>query len=156
MSIKLTTPKDEIARKLNQLVDRQKRAIVLLLSYVGIRCTNIARTNGNYIDRTGNLRSSVGYVVAMDGNIQMMSDFVAISGQDGNGQDGTSVGKEYAKALISKYPKGIVLVIVAGMHYAKYVAATGRDVLDSAELTAKRLIPRMLNDLKIEINNADF
>ena len=49
--------------------------------------------------------------------------------------------------LISENPKGIVLIVVAGMNYARYVEKMGLNVLDSSEMLAKKLVPRMLKDL---------
>ena len=37
--------------------------------------------------------------------------------------------------------------MVAGMRYAAYVSASGRDVLDSAELRANQLVPQLLGQL---------
>ena len=71
------------------------------------------------------------------------SKFVPISG----GTDGSNSGKAFASELARKYPKGYVLIVVAGMKYAAYVSAKGRDVLDSAELLADQLVPKMLKQL---------
>jgi hypothetical protein len=49
--------------------------------------------------------------------------------------------------LVSKFPKGIVLIVDAGMHYASYVSAKGYDVIDSAELLAQQLVPEILKRL---------
>ena len=49
--------------------------------------------------------------------------------------------------LISENSKGIVLIVVAGMNYARYVEKMGLNVLDSSEMLAKKLVPRMLKDL---------
>lgn len=49
--------------------------------------------------------------------------------------------------LISENSKGIVLIVVAGMNYARYVEKMGLNVLDSSEMLAKKLVPIMLNDL---------
>ena len=42
---------------------------------VGVECENVARIQGNYSDQTGNLRSSVGFIVADDGEIVQISGF---------------------------------------------------------------------------------
>ena len=52
----------------------------------------------------------------------------------------------------ANFPRGIVLVFVAGMDYAGYVADTGRDVLDSAALLADKLVPKLLEDVRKKIN----
>lgn len=151
MPISQTTPMSQIDKYIQQQLKRQERALVNTLMYIGERCVNAAREKGSYTDQTGNLRSSIGYVVAVDGQIKGSSTFEQMY----DGEDGSKTGKEYAKELVSRFPKGAVLIVVAGMHYAKYVAATGRDVLESAELEARNLIPKLLKQLEIEINNAD-
>ena len=53
--------------------------------------------------------------------------------------------------IAAKYPKGYVLVVVAGMNYAVYVESKGRDVLTSAEKLAETELPKMLRQLKDNI-----
>lgn len=145
MPIKQTTPMSQIDKYIQQQLKRQERVLINTLMYIGEQCVNEARSyNGKaYTDQTGNLRSSVGYVVAVDGKIKATSRFEAIL----DGQDGTEAGKEYAKKLVAQYPQGAVLIVVAGMHYAKYVAAKGYNVLQSAELKAEVLVPQLLRQL---------
>ena len=64
----------------------------------------------------------------------------------GGGQ-GSSEGKAYVQTLVSKFPQGIALIVVAGMNYASYVSAKGYNVLDTAEVLAQRLVPQMLQQL---------
>lgn len=151
MPIKLTTPLSNIDKYMKEQLKRQERALLNTLSYVGEQCVNTAREKGSYQDQTGNLRSSVGYVIAVDGKIKGGSAFDSVR----DGAEGSSTGKAYAKELVSQHPKGTVLIVVAGMHYAKYVAATGRDVLASAELQASNLIPKLLKQLEKQISHAN-
>lgn len=124
-------------------MNRLKRAIIYNLCVVGEKVRNEALDNGSYTDRTKNLRSSVGYVVVVDGQVYKMSAF---GKPDGN-NDGRSTGMSYARSLAGKFPKGIVLIVVAGMRYASYVSAKGYNVLDSSELLADQLVPKMLKQL---------
>ena len=156
----MTTPMSQIEKYMQQQLKRQERAIVNTLAYVGEQCVNKARENGSYTDQTGNLRSSIGYVIAVDGRVRHASNFepVQFTDKDGvthKGDEGGKTGKDYAKELVAKHPKGAVLIVVAGMHYAKYVAATGRDVLASAELEAQQLIPKLLKQLETDIDYAN-
>ena len=59
----------------------------------------------------------------------------------------SGLGALLAERLAGEYPTGIVLIVVAGMKYAIYVADRGYDVLDSAEDLARREIPKMLEKL---------
>lgn len=60
---------------------------------------------------------------------------------------GAKEGNDFMSKLISENSKGIVLIVVAGMNYARYVEKMGLNVLDSSEMLAKKLVPRMLKDL---------
>ena len=120
-----------------------KRAIIYNLCVIGEKVRNAAIERGSYTDRTGNLRNSVGYVVIVDGQVY---EFGSFGKSDGN-SEGKSTGQSYARSLVKKFPKGIVLIVVAGMRYASYVSARGKDVLDSAELLAGQLVPKMLKQL---------
>lgn len=159
MAIQLTTPKQEIEKHIIQQTQRLKDAVVYNLLYVGEQVVNHARNlpspsaeiydkiphQPNYIDRTANLRSSIGYVVSIDGDIVKAGGFEPVSG----GAEGTESGRRYAQRIAGELNSGIALIVVAGMRYARYVTAKGYDVLDSAELLAERLIPQMLKQLDI-------
>ena len=62
-------------------------------------------------------------------------------------------GEALAKS-IGKDKQGICLIVTAGMNYAVYLEAKGRDVLTSAEVLAKQELPRMLNELLANISKA--
>lgn len=125
MPIRQITPKSKIDAYIEARMNRLKRAIIYNLCVVGEKVRNEALDNGSYTDRTKNLRSSVGYVVVVDGQVYKMSAF---GKPDGN-NDGRSTGMSYARSLAGKFPKGIVLIVVAGMRYASYVSAKGYNVL---------------------------
>lgn len=143
MPIKRLTPPTEIDRFIGAEIERLKTALVYNLCAIGEQVLNAARLTNSYKDQTGNLRSSIGYVVAVDGEIVQMSSFDVVK----NGGRGSKVGKTYAMKLVRDFPKGIVLIVVAGMKYASYVSAKGYDVLDSSELLADKLVPQMLQQL---------
>lgn len=133
----------EIDKYIEEQIQRITDAILYNLQYVGERCLNTARQTNSYKDQTGNLRSSLGYVIAMDGKIVHNSTFEIVK----DGGDGKKSGIQFAKEIVRQFPEGIVFVVVAGMHYAQYVSATGRDVIDSAELLADKLVPQILKQL---------
>lgn len=143
MGIVQKTPMSEIDRYIEEQIKRITDAIIYNLQYVGERCLNTARQTNSYKDQTGNLRSSLGYVIAIDGKIVHNSTFEIVK----DGGDGKKSGIQFAKEIVRQFPEGIVLVVVAGMHYAQYVSATGRDVIDSAELLADKLVPQILKQL---------
>ena len=151
MGIRMTTKLDEILKVLMKEANRVERLTIRALSYLGEQCVSRVRDregNKSWYDQSGNLRSSVGYVIAYNGNIIQYSDFNQIK----QGSEGVSVGKNLAKELVKRYPNDYVLVIVAGMNYAEYVERKdNKDVLASTELWAMDQVPKMLEKLKRQI-----
>lgn len=119
------------------------------LQYLGEQCVTKARLDGDYMDQTGNLRSSIGYVLFKNG-IAIHQSFTQV----GSGLKGTNEGRATAIKAGSKFKDGICLVVVAGMNYALAVESRGRDVLTSTELFAKQELPKMMEALKNNINSA--
>lgn len=169
MGIKQVTPIGTIDKKIDEQAERAKKALIRFLHYVGEKVVNTARSlptppvslfwnsetgshqssipshTPNYIDWTANLRSSIGYVIVVDGKVYNGNNpsFEVVSGSEGSGQEGAKEGKEYAKRLAQKYPTGVTLIVVAGMNYAKYVQARGYDVTLSAEHLATQLLQQL-------------
>ncbi len=131
MAIYLKTSQAEMSNRLNADMENIIAKLLKMLMYIGERCISEARTSGNYTDRTGNLRGSIGYVVLRNGVVQNMNAPMSKS-------------KRFIEELIPKYSKGIVLVVVAGMNYAAYVEAKNYNVLASSELEAEKLVNRLL------------
>lgn len=146
MPIKVTTPPEKIAKFFDQQVQRATNALVRTLMYVGETCLNNARTTHTYTDQTGNLTSSMGYAVSVDGKLVGSPKFSQML----QGGEGVTTGADYVKEVIARYPQGIALVLVAGMNYAAFVAARGYNVLDSAENLAYTLAPKLLQQLGLE------
>lgn len=138
---------DKVLERLAKQAARLERALLRQFLVAGEMCVETARLNRSYTDRTGNLTSSIGYIVAVDGRIRKISDFYVVK----QGAQGQKEGKAYARELVKNFPKGYVLIIVAGMEYAAYVADKGYDVIDSAELQAQTLVPQLLRQLKIDV-----
>ena len=141
MPIKAQT--GNIDEYISERIAAMERALVYNLSYIGEQVLNAARSTNSYKDQTGNLRSSIGYVIAMDGEVVKQSDFAVVK----TGTQGQDTGRSYAEGLAAKFSKGVVLIVVAGMNYAYYVKKRGYDVIDSAELLADSLVPKMLHEL---------
>lgn len=141
--IKPLFSKDDVKRALERRVAVIGEQIIERLQYLGEKAVVVARDQPEligYTDRTGNLRSSVGYAIYVDGEIVKQSF-------KGDKQEGRIEGMGVAND-IGESTTGYVLVVVAGMEYATYVEATGRDVLTSAEMYAKQNIGRILKALQ--------
>ena len=141
----------EITAYLNKEAKRVEALTVRTLSYLGELCIIEAKDRPqdiSWYDHTGNLRSSVGYVIVYNGKIIKYSDFKSVKG----GHQGSSDGKAFATELASRYASGYALIVVAGMSYAETVEAIdGKDVLASAELFARKKLPEMMSKLKSQI-----
>lgn len=134
MSLEVTTPIGEIQQYIEEQLALKVAQLINSLSYIGEGALRIAREKGSYTDRTGNLRNSTGYVIAVDGQITARAGFRS------KNEDGASFAEELARTTEGK----AVLVVCAGMNYATYVSRRGYDVLDSAELEAKVLAEKLL------------
>jgi len=120
--------------------------LIKQLCYIGEECIKIARTNGSYGDVTGNLRSSIGYVVLYDGKPVQYGASKQYAGKKGNGEAGPPAAEALLNELQAKFPWGIVLIVCAGMNYAAYVEAVHhKDVLTSAELKAEALMKQLID-----------
>ena len=123
-----------IEGKLNIAFDKIKEKYIKAATQkfieVGERCITEARDNGSYTDRTGNLRNSVGYMVLLDGVVQSQGNI-------------NKHNQEQIEKINVKYPKGLVLIVVAGKNYAAYVEAKGYNVLSSAELMAGNILKQL-------------
>lgn len=118
-----------------------------VLNYVGLQCVTEARKNGGYTDRSGNLRSSIGYVVLENGQPVKKGSFNKVLATANEAEEKSN---ELMTRLAETYNTGLVLVVVAGMDYAAYVEARGYNVLNSAETLAKTLVPKMLKQLGLK------
>lgn len=139
--IRRTTSMDAIDKKIAKEINRAENEILKKLSFIGENAVNDARANGDYMDNTGNLRSSIGYTILKNGETVRTSSFDRVK------QEASKAKRESTKLLDelrSKFNTGFVLIVVAGMDYAVTVEARGRNVLSSskllAEIMAKRLI----------------
>ena len=141
----------EVQAVIRAEAERVERLTIRALSYLGEQCVIKARDRSSeesWFDQTGNLRSSIGYVIAHNGSIIGYSDFQQVK----NGSEGVQTGKEFATELIKKYPIGYALVVVAGMNYAEYVEAMdNKDVLATPELFARKELPKMMQKLSKQV-----
>ena len=129
-------------------VDRQ---LIESLTRVGEEAVKLAKMippERGFKDRTGNLRSSIGYVVLVDGKPVNVA-FAAVKG----GHAGVNEGQRLA-LQVGRKTEGYALVVVAGMNYAVHVESKGRDVLTSAEKFAEKEVAKHLADLVTNIKNA--
>jgi len=120
------------SRDLNRMIfkfgDKVEEKILKILQRGGEMFIREARLHGKYNDITGNLRSSIGYVIVKDGRPIAGKIQEAKSGSDR--RTGVATGERLLKQLAGEHTKGWVLIGVAGMDYAVYVEnLDGKDVI---------------------------
>lgn len=151
MGIRMTTKLSEVHDMLMREAERVERLTIRALSKLGEQCVTKIRDRAgdkSWYDQTGNLRSSVGYVIAHNKNIIQYSSFNQVK----QGSEGVKTGKDLAEELAKKYSNNYVLIVVAGMNYAEFVEAMdNKDVLASTKLWVKEQVPLMLEKLKRQI-----
>lgn len=151
MGIRMTTPMSDIDALIKAEAERVHMLTIRALSYLGEKCVIEAKgrsQESSWFDQSGNLRSSIGYIIVANGRIIQYSGFNQIK----QGNDGVKEGKELAVELASKFSTGYALIVVAGMNYAELVEAMeNKVVLASAELLARQELPNMMSKLKSQI-----
>lgn len=161
MGVEVKVDMNEIRAYLEREVRKHERRLVTMLHYVGQTVVNEIRTShiSNWDDKTGNLRSSIGYTVLLDGVPQATSAFERVDGPERgkkNEPDGSMEGKNYLQSLVPLFPKGIALIIVAGMEYASYVEKMqNKTVLAQGEIEAGKLIVSMIEQLNAKLSTKE-
>ena len=99
--------------------------------------------NGSYKDDTGNLRSSIGYAIIKDNEVEFVSSFTTVK----NGEAGSIHGKQLVSDIVKTLPRGVILVGVAGMTYAAAVEAKGFEVISSSSLQAESWLKQSIQTI---------
>lgn len=126
-------------------------AMLSRLQYVGETFIVNARNTNTYQDQTGNLRSSIGYLVSYNGSI-LGRNFEAAGRGSTSGAEGVSKAQQLAQDIADNYPQGFVLVCVAGMDYAAAVESKGFDVITNSSTTAVTDLRQAMRELKDKIS----
>lgn len=142
----------QIRDYLNAQTGKMVHRVIASLQYIGEEVVNQIRNSdiSYWDDHTGNLRSSIGYIVSLDGQPIGMSGFEQVEGPQAEGApaDGGDKGEQYARHIATLYPQGISLIVVAGMEYASYVEnIKSRTVLAQGEIVAKKMVSEMIQKL---------
>mgnify|MGYP007069841348 CR=1 FL=1 len=155
MAIRRKTTNAEVTAVFNKRIALFRKAILVSLIRIGENAITEARKNGRYIDRTGNLRSSIGYAVVDNGTVVMRSTFdtvlgkTEVKGQQLKGDTGREEGMKYLESLITA-TSGIQLIMVAGMPYAQYVEDMNKNVLDTAERYATGEVAKLKSKFNLK------
>lgn len=128
----LFTQKD-INKWVDIFTERSEEKMYTLLQAAGEMFVRYARESGRYIDHTGNLRSSIGYVIVKNGKTASRNFKKQDVGTEGS--EGVNKAEKLARELANTHNTGLVLIGVAGMEYALYVEAMeSKDVITGANV----------------------
>lgn len=155
MGIKPLFTKEDVSRRLSLATGRIDAAIAFNMKYLGRECVKNAREMGDYVNQTGNLRNSVGFMLLRDGKV-LNRDFkrsATVTNTSKGAKEGVLAGQALAERIAESYPSGYVLIVVAGMEYAVHVESKGKNVLTSAEQYANVEMPFLLSKLRGKIKN---
>ncbi|HEY0056877.1 MAG TPA: hypothetical protein VGB63_16115 [Pedobacter sp.] len=126
----------EIKKQVNEMLERVNRVFLNELTKIGLDAVKYARlktkSQGGYDDQTGNLRSSIGFIIQYDG--QTIHQDFELSPEGTDKQEGLRAGEQYAKELGANESSGWAVIIVAGMEYGFYLEAKGYDVISGSTL----------------------
>lgn len=141
------TNADIDAYVMEQYQEAEKK-LIEVMQFVGEGFIKEARSMtkqmGSFGDRTGNLRSSIGYVIAKDGNVLEETVYVSDKGTDR--RTGVKTGERFMDE-ISK-GEGLNLYGVAGMEYAEAVESRGYNVISVQTDMALVELKQILSELK--------
>lgn len=139
--------RNQVKRFFEKAAERAESMIENLLKLTGEKFVAVAKLEGDYIDHTGNLRSSIGYIIVKNG--QILGKNFQLSEKSGTDKEtGKREGEQLAMDLVSLFPKGYVLICVAGMKYAAFVEAMeNKDVVSRAADRAQDFIKEQSRSL---------
>lgn len=139
MALKALFTKADIKAECDAYIERVITATIEALKDVGEKFITDSRDLRTYKDRTGNLRSSCGYLILVRGKI-VESAFDANSSPEGKRK-----GLSFAKRIALQFGGNrLTFIGVAGMDYAVYVEGMGLDVITGSSQEAKKLLQRHL------------
>ena len=140
----------DVERYIDKFQDRAEDALLQTLIYTGEYFVKIARersVKNSFRDVTGNLRSSIGYVIVRDGKMIIENFENAGTGPEGN--TGVQQGRRLARELASANNRGLVLIGMAGMDYALYVEnIKNKDVISGPEVQARKMLKDLIKKVK--------
>ena len=137
----------DIDKFIKRFGERSESKVYEILVQAGEYAVGEARKGGIYNDITGNLRSSVGYVILKNG--ALVVDNFEKSKKGSDRATGEKTGRQLAFSIAkSTAKKGYVLVVVAGMEYAAAVQdIEGKDVLKGAVILTENYLGTLISKI---------
>lgn len=147
LAIKPNFSRDFIKKNIEDFLKRLDQAILMRLQRVGEAFIINCRNNANFGDRTGNLRSSIGYVVLKNGKAHVRGGFIPVKGA----KEGATIGQQALARIAEQYPQGWVLIGIAGMSYGIFVEARGFSVITPFAFEAKAELEAAIQELQKKV-----
>lgn len=130
-------------------LQQANQAVINAYKFAGETFVREARlktaATGGFNDITGNLRSSIGYIIINNGK-QLVANFE----ESGIGTDkatGIATGIQFAEEVAAEFTKGLALICVAGMGYAAAVESKGKDVITGSTLELSTQLKELLSQI---------
>jgi hypothetical protein len=134
---------------INTKVQAGSKAVLNAYNLAGLEFVKEARektkADGGFGDITGNLRSSIGYIILQNGK-QIEENFEA-SDAGTIKVEGVIQGIFTAQEIAQDYSRGLVLICVAGMDYAAAVESRGYDVITGSSLNLQTRLKELLKQI---------
>lgn len=135
----------QIDRWFEHFQSKAEDKMLVLLQAGGEKFIQVARRSGSYKDQTGNLRSSIGYLIAKDGKVVAENFKESDKGSDKS--TGKFKGNRLAVEVSLSHKGGYVLVGVAGMEYAAAVEAKGYEVVSGANTQCEKYLKEVVKSI---------
>lgn len=150
MTLKANFTIKDVRNFVQTKIANYEKAVINAYQFAGEEFVKAARiktaAEGGFNDVTGNLRSSIGYIIIKNGK-QLSENFQEAD----NGSDratGTVTGLRYALEVAEGFRKGIVLILVAGMDYAAAVEAKNKDVITGSAEAIENRLKQLLQNIR--------
>ncbi len=149
MGLKARFTKADIRKQMEAQMQNIEKAILSRLEYVGWEFVKMAREKtakeGGFNDVTGNLRSSIGFVVLRNGE-------TIVENFETDKLTGRREGEQFANKLVNNFATGYALIVVAGMDYAAAVENRHqKDVITGSSLIAEANLRKAMQRLKDKV-----
>lgn len=141
VTLKANWNRADVEKLVRQQLERMDRAVLMALQRAGEGFIADARSVNTYQNQTGNLRSSIGYIILKNGE-------PVYSAFPGDKQEGKNQGREAVAEIAQSHARGYVLIVVAGMDYAAAVESKGYDVLTGSAPAAEAMLKKAIERIK--------
>lgn len=128
--------------------ENAESALYEKLQEAGEYFVKLARESGTYQDQTGNLRSSIGYVIVKDGTLltKNFAKYTKSKSEVNKPVNGDQIAEKLAVNIAGQI-KGFVLVGLAGMNYSVFVEAKGLEVVSSSAMQTEMWLKKSIQTI---------